>query len=98
MGLPVLRVGPTPCQECPKIPVGAPQKTREHAIELSDKNYQAWQHYLECRAVGKFPDDPIVRRNARVLRDVYDEYEKLPMWRLFHLISLKGLGDVRSDP
>jgi hypothetical protein len=84
---------PTPCHKCPKIPASAPAKSREHAVELSDKNYQAWQHYLECRAVGVFPDDPIVRRNAKVLREVYDEADKLPLTRLFHLLTLKGAID-----
>jgi hypothetical protein len=26
----------------------------------------AYLHYLECKAVGQFPDDPIVRRTARI--------------------------------
>ncbi len=91
-GLPVLRPkgSPTPCQKCPKIPASVPEKIRENAIELSDKNAQAWQHYLECRAVGAFPDDPIVRRNARILRDVYDERDQLPLWKLIQLMSLKN--------
>lgn len=97
IGLPVLRPAgtPTPCSRCPKIPASAPAKTREYAIELTDQNFQAWQHYLECRAIGRFPDDPIVRRNARILREVYDEYEKLPLTRLFHLLAMRGPEDGR---
>lgn len=64
---------PTPCHQCPKIPAGADPKP-ENAVELSPKNWRAYSHYLECRAVLKFPDaDPIVRRNAVLIRMVEDE-------------------------
>jgi hypothetical protein len=67
-GLPVLRPegAPTPCWSCPKIPKGAPPKPSS-AVELSDKNVRAYLHYKECKAVGRFPDDPIVTRNARII-------------------------------
>lgn len=62
------------CAGCPKIPrdaEGALSAPRSGlAVELTDKNVQAYQHYLECRAVGQFPDDPVVRRNAAVIRGV----------------------------
>jgi hypothetical protein len=35
---------------------------------LSPRNESALQHYRECRAVGCFPDDPIVRANAAIVR------------------------------
>lgn len=66
---------PLACSICPKIPLGA-VPVPKNAVELSPKNYRAWRHYLECRAVGKFPDDPIVRRNASILRELYDEYDR----------------------
>jgi hypothetical protein len=74
--LPVLRPEGTvtPCWKCPKIPVGSLPKP-ENAVELSAHNREAWHHYLECRAVGVFPDDPIVRRNAAAIREVYDLVE-----------------------
>jgi hypothetical protein len=89
-GLPVLRPKgvATPCLSCPKIPEGIP-KTRDNAIELSERNWLAYQHYLECRAVGQFPKDPIVRRNARILRAIIDEAEQRPLWKL---IALLGVG------
>lgn len=94
-GLPVLRPPgtPTPCDKCPKIPADAPTRSREHAIELSDRNIQAYGHYLECRAIGQFPDDPIVRRNARIIRAVCDEQERLPMARIAAaLATLSGIA------
>ena len=41
-------------------------------LELNARNWQAYLHYLECRAVGQFPDDPIVRQNAQILRSLHD--------------------------
>jgi hypothetical protein len=79
-GGPLLRLGKmiprakgarTPCSYCPKIPQGRPLEPAS-AVELSPHNAQAYQHYLECRAVGQFPDDPIVRRNAVVIRKAED--------------------------
>lgn len=43
-------------------------------LELSERNKQAVQHYKECRAVGQFPDDDIVRRNAAIIRDLEDRH------------------------
>lgn len=74
--LPVLRPEGTvtPCWQCPKIPEGVLPKS-ENAIELNAKNRTAFRHYKECRAVGRFPDDPIVLRNAAVIREIYDQCE-----------------------
>ena len=70
-GYPVPRIpGQRPrCEWCPKVPVGeAPDPS--NAVELSPKNSSAYRHYLECAAVGDFPPDPIVRRNAMIIRQV----------------------------
>lgn len=40
--------------------------------ELNNKNWRAYTHYLECRAVGQFPDDEIVRQNAATIRAIED--------------------------
>lgn len=70
-GKPVRRLPtlPPPCHYCPKQPADVPadQRSPHTAVELSDKNWQAWQHYRECQATGRFPDDPIVRRNAALI-------------------------------
>lgn len=78
---------PTPCGTCPKIPASAPERTPEHAIELTTQNWQAYRHYLECRAVGQFPDDPIVRRTARVVRGVYDEIDRSNVERILSRLN-----------
>ena len=50
--------------------------TPEQSKGISDRNWKAWQHYQECRAVGMFPDDPIVRRNAAIIRAATDAAER----------------------
>lgn len=37
----------------------------------------AYVHYLECRATGTFPDDPLVRRNAAAIRAVEDSVARI---------------------
>jgi hypothetical protein len=73
-GLPVLRPRGqlTPCPSCPKIHRDAPARTRVHADEMTPRNRQAFWHYRQCKAVGIFPDDPVVRRNAAVVAEVID--------------------------
>lgn len=73
--------GHTPCDVCPKIPEGKP-KERRYAVELSVKNRRAWQHWRECRAIGQFPDDPVVRRNAEILQAIQDDYMQQPLVQL----------------
>jgi hypothetical protein len=80
----------TPCYSCPKIPREAPARTPDHAVELSAKNRQALYHYQGCRAVGRFPkDDPIVTRNAIVIRSLMDAFERFGQDRLYYLLGGK---------
>lgn len=69
-GLPVLRPKGvlTPC----RYSTGCPKGTPENQKSLSEKNWKAYRHYQECKAVGQFPDDPIVRANAAIIRQVED--------------------------
>jgi hypothetical protein len=70
LGLPVLRPPgtPLPCHQCPKIAAGDEPRP-ENAQELTDRNRRALAHYLECAAVGCFPDDPLVRRHAALIKE-----------------------------
>lgn len=47
---------------------GCPKGTPENPLGLSEKNKTAWRHFQECDAACQFPDDPIVRHNARIIR------------------------------
>lgn len=53
------RNGSVPCTRgmCDK---GSPDSPKT----LTLKNVYAYEHYLQCKATGMFPDDPIVQRNA----------------------------------
>lgn len=61
-----------PCNRCPKIPKGSPPRP-ESAVVLSERNLAAYWHYKQCKAVGSFPDDPIVQRNAAIIRELEDQ-------------------------
>jgi hypothetical protein len=87
-GLPVLRPSGvvTPCWKCPKLQ-DSDVKDRHHAQEPTPRTRRALQHYLECRAVGVWPTDPIVRRNARLIRDIEDVVARRPLEVLSARIS-----------
>ncbi|MFO0937832.1 MAG: hypothetical protein U0798_15110 [Gemmataceae bacterium] len=87
-GLPVLNPsGLTPCASCEKVPahvfdeqgIEIPKtnknanRLREQAVELTARIARAWWHYRTCRAVGRFPDDHVVRANAVLFREVEDQ-------------------------
>jgi hypothetical protein len=46
---------------------GCPKGHWKKPLGLSAKNKQAWAHFKVCEAVGEWPDDAIVRRNAAII-------------------------------
>lgn len=60
---------PPPCKQCPK---GGP----DEFSDLLPQNLECMQHYLECEATGSFPDDPMVKRHAALLKMVRDHADK----------------------
>jgi hypothetical protein len=50
-----------------------PKGTPENSRTLSGENELCYEHFRECKAIGQFPDDSVVRRNAAVIQDVLDE-------------------------
>lgn len=63
------------CYKCPKIPQGMPQDPSS-AQDLTEENLQAYRHYRECRAVGHFPDDPLVREDAALILQVEESVQQ----------------------
>lgn len=59
-----------PCHQCPKVPADAPARTREHAIDPTDKSYEAVRFYQRCRAINRFPEDEIVERCAGMIEPI----------------------------
>ena len=72
-GEPLKRVGNPPCLTTTGCPKGSPNAGRE----LSDANWLAFAHYKQCKAVGIFPDDEIVARNAVALQDILERVDQL---------------------
>ena len=96
-GLPMARPSniPTPCDRCPRTAHLPPQdRTRFNALEITDLTYQIYQHYRECRAVGVFPTDGLVRYHASIIRGIEDAIEKRE--REEQMIQLATLANRRS--
>lgn len=79
---------PLRCIECPKVPQWAKEQNKDwrelRALAVEDitpENEEALRHYTECRAVGAFPDDDIVRLCAGVIRPIEDEAARAPAER-----------------
>lgn len=80
-GEPAERVLPAPCCN-PKHPKGCPKGTADKPKVLSSRNMKAYRHWKECKAVGQFPDDDIVRKNAALIQEIVDsvaEHKQLQM-------------------
>lgn len=100
VGLPLARPPgmPTPCAGCSKVPaehrllaLHAPGVARLEALEPTDRSRLAYRRYREWRAVGQFPDDPIVRWAAGLIREAEEEAERLPQRQLVTLLGGKIL-------
>lgn len=70
--------GYAPCRihQAGKVDQGCPKGTPEESAALTPTNELALEHYQQCRAINKFPDDPIVRLCAQVIREQYDNFER----------------------
>lgn len=68
--------GSSPCPPMCRRKEGCPKGTPENPNSLSPENERCYEHFRECKAVGQFPDDPIVRRNAAVIQEILDKYER----------------------
>lgn len=80
------------CRFCPKQPPDVPEadRTPRTAVELSEKNWAALRHYRECRATGRFPDDPLVNRNAALIRQAEDVADDVRRVRLALVTGTRG--------
>jgi len=56
-GYPGKRKGTTRC----------PKGTPDSATDLWIRNQTAYRHYQRCQAVGRFPEDDLVERNAAII-------------------------------
>ncbi len=75
-GLPELRLlhmGPSFLAPCRDKSRGCAKGTPENPRSLWPENERCYQHYLECAVTGSFPDDPMVKRNAAIIREIEKE-------------------------
>lgn len=63
-----------PCHDCGKT-VGMEERHWRNAIDPPDWAYRAFRHWRTCRAVGGFPPDRIVFRNALAFDSVREASE-----------------------
>lgn len=80
---------PAPC----RTPAGCPKGTPENPKTLTPENEQALQHYREATACGftdEERDDPLVRRNAGIIKYVTDEVERERQMKLQLAASVRG--------
>lgn len=75
---------PPPCRTAKGCPKGTPEESRA----LTEQNWAAYQHYLECKATGSFPDDAIVRQNAALIRRVEEIVEQGRQLRLETMLRM----------
>jgi hypothetical protein len=58
----------TPCHSCPKAAAGKPNP----GIELTERNWLAYEAYTRIKAGAPMPDDAIVQRNCGLIQHVAD--------------------------
>ena len=56
--------------------LGCPKGTPENQKSLNRANKWALRHYQQCKAIGIFPDDEIVKKNAVIIERVLAEKAK----------------------
>ncbi len=98
------RVTDPPCWRCPKVPRSVREErqrtgkrvTPADAIEPDADARQAVDHFLECAAVGQFPDDGWVRRHAMLLRPMLQRVEQEPVREMTDLLRrfLRKVSDA----
>ncbi len=80
-------VNPAPC----RTDAGCPKGTPENSKSLSPRNHLVYQHWKECKAVGQFPDDEIVRKNAAIIQELVDQSKELKQIEMMSLM-MTGKG------
>lgn len=86
-----LRKRDSSCPPLCRTPRGCPNGTPEEPQRLTDQNRAAYQHYRECQAVGDFPNDPVVRQNAMIIRAVEESVAQAKQ-EAFQLLLVKMVG------
>lgn len=59
-----------------------PKESPTANVALTPENYQAYEHYQRCKAVGRFPEDSLVEHHAQVISEVIAQWERIERQRL----------------
>lgn len=86
-GEPVERVVPAPCCNR-KHPKGCLKGTAENPKVLTPKNQKVYQHWKECKAVGQFPEDDIVKKHAALIQDIVDQANEHKQMQMMSIMML----------
>jgi|HubBroStandDraft_6_1064221.scaffolds.fasta_scaffold14229_3 hypothetical protein len=79
----------TPC----RTPKGCPKGTPDAQLSLTPQNEKVYDHYVQCKAVGRFPDDPLVERHAGIIRQLEDAAERMRHEQLARAVAA-ALGAI----
>jgi len=70
-----------------------PDRKQENAIEITETTYRIYQHYQECKAIGEFSADGLVRSHAAEIRQIEDMVaENKQRSLMLSLVTGKGNG------
>ena len=89
-GQPLERNGKPPCEILVNGKSGCPKGSPTAGIALSDKNLQAFIFHRQCKAVGFFPNDPIVIRNAGIIQSIVEAADKQENAQLMRMILMSA--------
>jgi hypothetical protein len=92
-GEPVLRPAgaTTPCRSCPKSHDGQPNP----GADLTPRSRAVIEHYQQCRAVGRFPEDAIVEEHAGLLHAIEEQLARKQQaeTRRLLVLAIRKKGD-----
>lgn len=86
-GQPVPRA-PSTFPPCRYPHIGCPKGTPENSNALTPANELVYQYHKECEAVGQWPDDALVKRNAAIIRAAEDAVDRERADRVVDLLSV----------
>lgn len=81
--IPRPRGSATPCGTCPKADNGKPNPS----IELTDRNWLAYELYTRIKAGSPMPNDEIVRRNCGLIQHVADTLVRGELLSVAHVLT-----------
>jgi hypothetical protein len=70
-----------------RTPQGCPKGTPQSQQSLTPQNHKCYEHYMKCKAIGRFPDDPLVARHAGLIRELEEAADRMGQEQLRQLLA-----------